>query len=368
MKSTKKIFQSIILASSVILATTAIPTSSSAVQSTVAKKVEQQQQKELPHVKILATGGTIAGSADSSTSTTGYTAGALGVDILINAVPELADIAEVSGEQIANTGSPNINNEILLTLGKRINKLLASDDVDGIVVTHGTDTLEETAYFLNLVVKSDKPVVVVGAMRPATAISADGPMNIYNAVSLAGNPAAKGKGTLIMLNDRIGSARYTTKTTTTALDTFKSPEQGYLGIIAGEMPYFFNQITTKHTKDTVFDISKLTKLPQVDIIYSYQNEGKYFYEAAVEAGAKGIVTAGSGNGSLSNVASEAVEEVEEQGVVVVRSSRVGNGIVTPSSSGITSNSLNPQKARILLMLALTKTDDPEVIQTYFNEY
>ncbi|WP_134702662.1 type II asparaginase [Ammoniphilus sp. YIM 78166] len=331
------------------------------------------EQVKLPNVKILATGGTIAGSAASNTATTGYTAGALGIDILINAVPEMKEIANVTGEQIASVGSPNVNNEILLKLGKRVNELLASDEVDGIVITHGTDTLEETAYFLNLVVKSDKPVVVVGAMRPATAISADGPFNLYNAVKLAGDPAAKGKGTMMLLNDRIGAARFTSKTNTTMLDTFKAPEDGYIGAIAGGKNYFYSEVIRKHTTKSVFDISKLSELPQVDILYGYQNDSRLLYDALVAAGSKGIVVAGSGNGSLSGQAREGAIDAAKKGVAVVRSSRVGSGIVTRSATDDTNNfvasdSLNPQKARILLMLALTQTNDPKKIQAFFNEY
>jgi len=180
--------------------------------TTTLDKSDKPQTNHLPNIKILATGGTIAGSSSVNTDTTGYKAGALGVETLINAVPEMKSIANVSGEQVVNVGSPDVNNEILLKLAKRTNELLARDDVDGIVITHGTDTLEETAYFLNLVVKSDKPVVVVGSMRPATAISADGPFNLYNAVKVAGASASKGQGVLVLLNDRIGAARYITKT------------------------------------------------------------------------------------------------------------------------------------------------------------
>jgi L-asparaginase len=241
------------------------------------------------------------------------------------------------------------------------------------VVTHGTDTLEETAYFLNLVVKSSKPVVVVGAMRPATAMSADGPFNLYNAVALAASPEAKGKGAFILLNDRIGAARYVTKTNTTTLDTFKSLEQGYLGQIIGGKPYFFNEITKKHTVDTVFDITNIEELPQVDILYSYQNDHKYLYQAAVLSGAKGIVVAGSGNGSISSQAMEGVKYALGKGVAVTRSSRTGSGIVTHKAADdenglVSSDSLNPQKSRILLMLALTQTEDPKKIQEFFNEY
>ncbi len=327
----------------------------------------------LPNVKILATGGTIAGSSASNTDVTGYKAGALTIDTLINAVPEMKQLANVSGEQIANVGSPDIDNAVLLKLAKRINELLASDDVDGIVITHGTDTLEETAYFLNLVVKSDKPVVVVGAMRPATAISADGSFNLYNAVKVASSPKARGKGVMIELNDRIGSARYITKTNTTGTDTFKSVEQGYLGVVSGGNVFFYNESTRKHTTESAFDVTNLTSLPQVDILYEYQNNGSYFYDAAVAAGAKGIVVAGSGNGSMSSASSKGAAQAASKGVVVVRSTRTGSGVVTHSDSDdkagmVSSDSLNPQKARILLMLALTKTNKPSEIQTYFDQY
>lgn len=190
-----------------------------------------QGNDRLPNIRILATGGTIAGANQSKTSTTNYKAGAVGIDTLIEAVPEMKDIANISGEQVANIGSQNMTNKTLLKLSKRTAKLLASDDVDGIVVTHGTDTLEETAYFLNLVLKSDKPVVVVGSMRPSTAIGADGPANLYNAVKVAASKEAYGKGTMVVLNDRIAAARYVTKTHTTAPDTFKSEEMGYLAIL-----------------------------------------------------------------------------------------------------------------------------------------
>ena len=186
---------------------------------------------ELPNVVILATGGTIAGRGGSATQMTGYNPGEIGVQILINAVPEIKQYANVSGEQVANIGSFAMTHEVWLKLAKRVNELLASPAVDGIVITHGTDTLEETAYFLNLVVKSDKPVVLVGAMRPATAISADGPVNLLNAVRLAGSPKARGKGVLVGMNDQINGARDVTKTNTTHVETFKSWELGYLGYI-----------------------------------------------------------------------------------------------------------------------------------------
>jgi L-asparaginase len=333
------------------------------------------EEVKKPNIKILATGGTIAGAAKANTATTGYTSGAISVDNLIKAVPEIQNLANISGEQITNESSTDLNDEILLSIGKHVNELLASDDVDGIVITHGTSTLEETAYFLNLVVKSNKPVVLVGAMRPATAISADGPFNLYNAVLLASSKEAKRKGVLILLNDRIGSAREVTKTNTSMLDTFKSDEHGYLGVIVGGKPYFYNETTRKHTINSEFDISKIDKLPQVDILYGYQNSNKYgyLYEAAVKAGVKGIVIAAPGNGSLSKATQKSATDAQKNGLAIVRSSRVGSGVVNRLASDdnnkfISADSLNPQKARILLMLSLTQTNDLQKIQKYFNEY
>lgn len=329
--------------------------------------------KSLSNIKVLATGGTIAGSSDSNTDTTGYKSGTLGIDKVIASVPQLKDIANVTGEQVANVGSENVDNALLLKLAKRVNQLLNDDQVDGIVVTHGTDTLEETAYFLHLVVKSDKPVVVVGSMRPASAISADGPLNLYHAVKIASTKEAKGKGVMVTLNDRIASARFITKTNTTTTDSFKSLEQGYIGEVAGEVVSFYNEPTRKHTADSEFDISKLKELPQVDILYGYQNDQKYVYDAAVKAGAKGIVVAAAGNGTMSTEAINGATDAVKKDVVIVRSSRAGNGIVTHEKMDdehhfVSSDSLNPQKARILLMLALTKTKDPDKIQSYYEQY
>ncbi|MCY7718494.1 MULTISPECIES: type II asparaginase [Bacillus] len=329
--------------------------------------------KSLSNIKVLATGGTIAGSSDSNTDTTGYKSGALGIDKVIASVPQLKDIANVTGEQVANVGSENVDNALLLKLAKRVNQLLNDDQVDGIVVTHGTDTLEETAYFLHLVVKSDKPVVVVGSMRPASAISADGPLNLYHAVKIASTKEAKGKGVMVTLNDRIASARFITKTNTTTTDSFKSLEQGYIGEVAGEVVSFYNEPTRKHTADSEFDISKLKELPQVDILYGYQNDQKYVYDAAVKEGAEGIVVAAAGNGTMSTEAINGATDAVKKDVVIVRSSRAGNGIVTHEKMDdehhfVSSDSLNPQKARILLMLALTKTKDPDKIQSYYEQY
>lgn len=326
--------------------------------------------EKLPHIVILATGGTIAGSAAANTQTTGYKAGALGVDTLINAVPELKTLATISGEQVANIGSENMTSDVLLTLSHRVSALLARDDVDGVVITHGTDTLDESPYFLQLTVKSDKPVVFVAAMRPATAISADGPMNLYGGVKVAADKNARGRGVMVVLNDRIGSARFISKTNASTLDTFKAPEEGYLGTIVGDRVYFNNRLDKIHTTRSVFDITGVKTLPRVDIIYGYQDDPEYMYDAAIAHGVQGIVYAGMGAGSVSKRSDAGIRKALNKGIVVVRSTRTGSGVVPPDASqpGLVSDSLNPAKSRILLMLALSKTHNADVIQDYFHSY
>jgi len=323
-----------------------------------------------PTVAVLATGGTIAGTAEQETQTTGYKSGVLTAQALVGSVPSLGKVANVTAEQIANVGSDSMDNEVLLKLAKRINELLKRDDVSGVVVTHGTDTLEETAYFLNLVVKSEKPVVVTGAMRPATAIGADGPSNILQAVTVAASPEAKGRGVLVVLNERISAARLVTKTDANSLDTFKSVAGGYLGTLVNLKPHFDNKVAKLHTVDTPFDVSKLDSLPKVDIIYGYQNDNGYMYEASVANKAMGIVIAGVGAGSESKFILPAVNKAIEQGVVVVRSSRTGSGYIPADEAypGVLGDDLNPQKARILLMLALTTTQDQAKIQEMFHRF
>jgi L-asparaginase/glutamin-(asparagin-)ase len=333
------------------------------------------QQAKLANVSILATGGTIAGTGATSTTTVGYTAATVGVQRLIAAVPELAKVANVSGEQVFQIASENMTNEHWLTLAKRVNVLLAQPNVDGIVITHGTDTMEETAYFLNLVVKSKKPVVLVGAMRPSTAISADGPANLYNAVVVAASPDAHGRGVMVSLNDQIHSARGVSKTNTSTPDAFKTTELGMLGYIQGSKPYFYNASTRKHTTESEFDISNVTALPQVDIFYGYANVGPVALDALVAAGARGIVHAGVGNGSVSSKVMPSLKAARGKGVLVVRSSRVGQGILARNGEAnddeldfVAADTLSPQKARILLMLALTKTTNTKDIQKMFWSY
>ncbi|EDP6925182.1 type II asparaginase [Campylobacter upsaliensis] len=324
-----------------------------------------------PKIAILATGGTIAGSIDSAVATTGYTAGVVGVDVLIKAVPEIQNLAKIEGQQIANIDSSNMRDEIWLKLAQEINKLFASG-VDGVVITHGTDTMEETAYFLNLTIKSDKPVVLVGAMRPSTAISADGPKNLYNAVALAADKNAK--GVMVAMNDKIQSARGVVKTHTLNVDAFSSPDFGDMGYIVDGKVYFYNNVAKAHTKKTPFDVKNLKELPKVDILYSYSNDGSgVAAKALFENGTKGIVVAGSGAGSIHEAQKEVLKELLTKGLKVAVSSRVVAGRVAVSEADkklgfISAEDLNPQKARVLLMLALTKTNDPKKIQEYFLKY
>ncbi len=331
-------------------------------------------QPNLPHIKILATGGTIAGSAPSAGQLTGYTAGALGVESLIAAVPEIANIARVSGEQLANIDSCNITSSLWFKLAARCNELMADGGVDGIVITHGTDTLEETAYFLNLTVNGDKPIVLTGAMRPATALSADGPLDLLNAVKTAACPQSAGKGVLVVMNDIIMAARYATKTSAFKVEAFQSVPYGQLGTIAGGKVYFEAQINKRHTSQSAFAGKTYAVLPRVDIIYTHCDDDGVLIEAALNAGAQGIVYAGSGMGSIHSGAEQALVQAARQGAAVVRSTRVSEGRVLAANPKwdaagfISGGNLNPQKARILLQLALTQTHTPQQIQQIFDEY
>src|SRR6187399_2102640 len=226
------------------------------------------EEKKLPNVVILATGGTIAGAAATGTQS-GYTSGAVGIDAMVAAVPGITQLANIKGEQVSNVGSQDMSFEILLKVAKRINELGRANDVQGIVITHGTDTMEESAYFLNLTVKTDKPVVMVGSMRPSTAVSADGPLNLYNAVGVAADPQSRGRGVLVVMNDSIHNAHSLTKTSTTAVETFMSPGRGLAGSANYGKNDFYTTPQWKHTTQTEFDITQVTQMPRVDIIMAY---------------------------------------------------------------------------------------------------
>jgi len=328
--------------------------------------------KKLPNIAILATGGTISARGKSATQMTGYQSGLVGVEEIIEAVPEVQQFANISGEQITNVSSPSLTFEILKQLVIRINQLF-KEGVDGIVVTHGTSTLEETAYLTNLLIKTDKPVVFTGAMRPATALSADGAINLVNAVMLAGHPDAVGKGVLVMLNGQINPSRDVTKTNSMSVETFKCPELGFIGYVQNNVPYFFRTTNKRHTINSEFCIEDLDNLPRVDIVYGYLNDDSLHVDASLAAGAKGIVIASPGHGTMSQAIKRGLENAQSQGVAIVKTSRCGSGIVTRveddnKTNFIVGGSLNAQKARILLMFALTKTNNPAEIQRIFDEY
>jgi L-asparaginase len=329
---------------------------------------------KLPNVVVLATGGTIAGAAASDVQAA-YTSGQVGVEQLLAAVPQAKKLAAMRGEQISNIGSQDMNDEVWLKLARRVNELAAMPDVDGIVITHGTDTIEETGYFLNLVVKSKKPVVLTAAMRPSTALSADGPLNFFNAVAVAANKDAAGRGVLVVVNDWIHGASSLTKANTTAVQTFLSPLRGLIGTVAYGECEFYRGPVGKNTVESEFSLDGVTALPRVDIVMAHENMDGALVDAAVAAGAKGVVVAGVGNGNMTKSALDALAAQAKKGIVCVRSTRVATGRVgrnvevdDDKLTLVASDDLNPQKARVLLRLALLKPRSLGDVQRLFQEY
>lgn len=323
-------------------------------------------------VIILATGGTIAGAGESSTKAA-YKAGQIGVENLVNAVPQMKEFANVKGEQIAQIGSQDMNIDTWLKLSNRINEIFDNDEADGIVITHGTDTQEETAYFLSLTVNSDKPVVLVGSMRPATAMSQDGNRNLLDAVMVAASPKSKGIGVVTAMNEAVFAARDVTKTITTNMATFQSRNFGPIGLIYdGKVSYYYKSLRTPQQK---FNVKGLKKLPEVEIVYGYADANPRAVNTAIKEGVDGIVYAGMGNGNINTPVMKSLEEASKSGIIVCRSTRVGGGRVTlfnevddKALGFVVSDDLNPQKARILLMLALTQSKNFENIQDLFFKY
>ncbi len=327
-----------------------------------------------PRLRLLATGGTIAG-AQTGGDGRGYTAGALSIEALLAAVPQLAALAQVEVEQVARIGSQDMNETVWRRLAQRAQAAADDPAVAGVVITHGTDTMEETGYFLNLVVKTANPVVLVGAMRPATAISADGPMNLYNAVAVAVAPESAGRGVLVVANDEIHFAREVAKTNTTQVGTFKSPNRGLAGLIHSGRLHYFGPTVRRHTAASAFAPLAADDLPRVDIVYAHAGMGRELIDAAVRAGARGLVIAGVGDGNLPAGALAACAAAAKAGVAVVRSSRTGGGLVErnievddDAAGFVSAEELNPQKARVLLMLGLTRTREPAALQALFREY
>lgn len=325
----------------------------------------------LPNIAVLATGGTIAGAGNSSTGSA-YAAGKVSVNHLVAAVPELAKIANVTPVQVAQIGSQDMSDEVWLKLAQTINS--DCDKYDGFVITHGTDTMEETAYFLQLTKKCSKPVVMVGAMLPSTGLGADGPRNLYNAVLTAATPASAEHGVVVAMDNIVIGARDVIKTNTVQPETFQAGNYGKIGTIFNSKVTYEAKSLRDYSK-TPFEVTDLKELPKVGIVYNHAGVEGLQAKALVNAGYKGIVSAGVGNGNIHKAIWPVLEEATKKGMVVVRSSRVPTGATTKDAEvndkaqhWVSSGDLNPQKARVLLQLALTKTSNWEEVQKYFDRY
>src|SRR6187397_3322477 len=333
-----------------------------------------QVNAQLPRVIILATGGTIAG-AGASADRAGYTAGKIPIEDLIGAIPTVKKIATITGEQISYVGSQDMTIDIWKKLAIRINEIIAKKEADAIVVTHGTDTQEETAYFLDLVVPKQMPVVLTGSMRPATAISADGPTNLYDAITVAIDPKSKGRGVLVSFNEGIYDGREVMKMSTTFTNAFGSPNTGPIGhAYDGKVEYYANAVRERDPKSPV-TITADTKLPRVDIVYMYADAPPDQIDMLISKKVDGIVIAGVGNGNFNKAYMEAVKRAVAAGVIVCRASRAPSGRVVlhdeindDELGTIVSDDLTPQKARVLLMLGLTRTKDKKQLQELFFKY
>jgi L-asparaginase len=334
----------------------------------------------VPRIRLVATGGTISNR----------TGGRLTAADLVSAMPGVEQYATPEFEQFTNVASSQLTLDNWLGLAKRINELFATDaDLAGVVVTSGTDTLEETAYFLDLTVRSDKPVVVVGSMRNPSTLGYEGAANLVEGFRVAASPDARGKGVLVVLNDEINAAREVTKTDALRLNTFQSRPYGVLGVVDADRVVFYRAPVKRHTSTSEFDLAAVTRLPRVDVLLVYQGADGDLIQAAVDRGARGIVVAGAGAGATSGTQRDGEIYAVKKGAIVVTTTRTGSGrIAPPRRSGtpqpaerganaltpdeqrrfISGEDLLPVKARVLLMLALTKTSDPAEIQRMFSEY
>jgi glutamin-(asparagin-)ase len=325
-------------------------------------------------IVLIGTGGTIAGRGASSTNTSAYDCSVLSIDDMLADLPIAASVADIRAEQLFQVGSENFGNAQLLQLGKRISSLLKRDDVDGIVVTHGTDTIDETAYFLHLTVKSTKPVVVVGAMRPPSALSSDGPLNLYNAIVLAANQLAHGKGTLVVANDEIHTARDVVKTNTFKQEAFRSP-YGPLGFIVEGKPSFYRLPARRHTVESEWSIDEIDEVPEVGIVYAHGGMNDEVVRAMLDSGVKALIYAATGNGNVAGSVVASLVEARARGIHVVRGSRTGAGVVIRNAAQpddrydwLVTDDQVPHKARILIMLALTREHCSARLQEVFLNY
>ena len=327
-------------------------------------------------IAVLGTGGTIAGEAASASEVLHYQ------DSQLTAADNLAPLSrylpphvELVAIQVSQLGSENFSTATWLQLARAVTGTDARERIDGFVLTQGTDTLEETAYFLQLTLRAPQPVVLVGAMRPATALSADGPLNLLRAVQLAASQATRGCGVTVVANERIFAARDVTKAHTSSIDSFCSPDFGCIGYMQNGDVRLHRLPSRRHSLEPPFELSSLTILPRVDIVYAYAGAGSESIDAFVRGGARGLVHAGTGNGSVSAVHQAAYREAIVQGVALVRSSRTGSGLVSRNGAvnddalgSVSADTLSPQKARVLLCLALTLTQDAGELQHFFDTY
>lgn len=322
---------------------------------------------------VVATGGTIAGIGEKG-KTVAYHAGEIDIDDILVTIPNVKKLAYIEIVQFMNVDSNEMNQDTWIELSNTINKIVKRDDVDGVVVTHGTDTIEETSYFLNLTINSDKPIVLTGAMRPATATSADGPYNLYQAIALAANDEAKGHGAMVLFSNTIYSGRDIQKVNNYKIDAFDQKSFGCLGYMQDERAYFFSKTFKTHTYESIFAQEALTKLKNVAIAYYYAGADENILDYLAQNN-EGIILVGSGNGNYSKAWIEMIEKCyQKYGTIFVRASRVPLGIVfsdhvfDPNQRCISSNTLSAQKARILLMLALSKTKDFKELKSIFKKY
>ena len=329
-----------------------------------------------PRVAVIGTGGTIASQGDHSLELIEYIDRnrVLDVEGLLAQVPELDRVADIEAVPFRALQSTAVGPAEWLELRQVLEMRAArAPEVDGLVVTHGTASLEETAYFLNLTTRVEQPVVVVGAQRPITGLASDGPINLLNAVMVAGDPHARGEGVLVVLNNEIQAAREVTKTSTLRLQTFRTADFGVLGQVDPDGVHFYRSSRRRAAPDTEFDLAGVDELPRVDIVYTYAGADGALIEAAVAAGARGLVVAAYAPGLTTPAQFAALNAASEDGVIVVQASRAGSGRVVPLNTAhpvqaLVADNLTPQKARILLMVALTATSDRQDIQRMFSEY
>ena len=325
------------------------------------------------NIMILATGGTISGAGESAIGSK-YSSSQIDIEQIIKSIPDITKLADIKAEQIMQIASQDMNDVAWLKIAKKVNDALSRRSVDAVVITHGTDTMEETAYFLNLVVKSKKPVVLVGSMRPSTSLSADGALNLYNAVALAASDAAYNKGVLVLMNDEVFAARDIVKTHTTNVAAFKSQNSGAIGFVYyGKVKLYYTPLRL-HTNNTIFHTKNLETLPKVDIVYAHAGSDENMIDHLVESGSKEIILAGVGDGNINQKSVRKLVEARKKGVVIVRSSYLEGGVEPNVEINddefdfIVADNLSPKKARILTILALTRTNDTKKIGEMFGKY